>query len=208
VDTLRPRFRLRGSDLYCGFVRGVRDFQSWLAPLGMHLHNAFANRGGVEAPHAFAFKASRDLTGNDVAVCPGVQGVHEVGKDDIVCCVKTYMRDVTLQQAPVVVLPLDRQIDLGVPTRFVPVHPLTTKEIKTYVDLENRCRNELDLPKAADALHDLVHKRDYEAPALGWLTAPMTRRPRLDEDGGNPYFPHLPKSSFQLVASKRRVHGG
>ena len=199
VESLRPRFRLRGSELCGEFVRGVRNYQSWMAPLGMHLHNAFANRRGIEAPHAFAFRARSFLTDREAEDLPG--GCP----DDIVCCVKTYMRDVQLQHPPVVVLPLARQANLMAPTKFVLVHPLTAKEIETYLDLEHKCRTELDLPRAAAALHDLVHKRDYEAPVLEWLVAPVARRPRLLVDGGNPYFPHLPATSFQLVASARRL---
>jgi hypothetical protein len=163
VRQLRSRFIQRGEELVGESMRGVRDFQAWLAPLGMHLHNAFANRGGVESPHSFSFKLRRDagaelqVWGDDRQGSAGSAGSVRsdcAGDDpeDVLCCVKTYMRDTTLQQPPVVALPASRRgwVVEKEPTQVVRVRPLTAGEVESYVLLADICENELGLTQARE----------------------------------------------------------
>ena len=103
-----PQFHSRGEAFQVRRLGAVRDFKSWLEPLGCHLFNSFGTRGGIEAPHSFAFKMRQDLSLSDRRRgVPGVPGVRE-DPSDVFCCVKTYMRDQALQQEPVLTIVANR----------------------------------------------------------------------------------------------------
>ena len=207
VEHLRPRFLQRGEEMIGEFVRGVRDFQAWLAPLGVHLHNAFANRDGVESPHSFAFKLRRDCGGAESSDLPVM---HLGDPEDVLCCVKAYMRDTALQQQPVLVLRAPRKnlVREAEPRDIVPVRALTGRETDSYVELCNMCETELGLARAAQALRDLIYKREYIVPRRGWLSEPGCQRRMLPSVAGNPYFPHLPETSFALKVQRVQDPGG
>jgi hypothetical protein len=103
-----PQFHSRGDGFQARRLGAVRDFKSWLEPLGCHLFNSFGTRDGIEAPHSFAFKMRQDLSQSDRwRGVPGVRGVREDPRD-VFCCVKTYMRDHALQQEPVLTIVASR----------------------------------------------------------------------------------------------------
>jgi len=211
---LASKFTLKGEEFHVVRLTTVRDFAAWLAPLNITLSNAFANRDGIEAPHAFAFKLRRDLLPSERQWIqnprrPGVQqsrrpGVQE-SDEDVMCCVKTYMRDTDLQQAPVVVLPADRRgrVASASPINIVPMHEMAPKTVEDLLLLAQTCDTELALPRAAQALHNLVRKRVYALPTDEWLARQCPPQPSLAAVGGNPFFAHLPESSWQLVARHR-----
>jgi hypothetical protein len=211
---LASKFTLKGEEFHVVRLTTVRDFAAWLAPLNITLSNAFANRDGIEAPHAFAFKLRRDLLPSERQWIqnprrPGVQqsrrpGVQE-SDEDVMCCVKTYMRDTDLQQAPVVVLPADRRgrVASASPINIVPMREMAPKTVEDLLLLAQTCDTELALPRAAQALHNLVRKRVYALPTDEWLARQCPPQPSLAAVGGNPFFAHLPESSWQLVARHR-----
>jgi hypothetical protein len=70
--------------------------------------------------------------------------------EDVLCSVKTYMRDTTLQQPPVVALLASRcgWVVEEEPTKVLCVRPLTAGEVESYVELADICDNELGLSLA------------------------------------------------------------
>jgi hypothetical protein len=213
LANLAAKFEQKGEELRVARLTTVRDFTSWLAPLNVTLSNAFANRDGIEAPHAFSFKLRRDLLPSERAwfqnraasrrPSPGVQ-VQE-SDEDVMCCVKTYMRDIDLQQALVLALPADRcsRVAATGPANVVPMHEMGPKTIESLLLLAQMCETELDLPRAARGLQDLVRKRVYTFLVDEWLTRECQPQPSVATMGGNPFFAHLPATSWQLVARHR-----
>ena len=198
TGALRQRFAERGEDVIATVLPAVRDFQEFLWQLGRVLHNAFSNRNGIEAPHAFSFKKGALLSG---AEPQGVKDL-EVNSRGVYCCVKTYMRDRHLQDPPVLVIPAGRQLASLVPGTIVPPAPLSKEEAVTYAKLIAKC-SECDMVRAAGALQALMHQNEGTLLHLHWLLeceeVPLVTRPA----GGNPFFGHLPERSFQLVAGDR-----
>ena len=179
-------------------MSAVRNFQAWLLPLNRTLWNAFSNRQGVEAPHAFCYKKCADLSQQEQSWGVGVLGGHN---DDVMVCVKTYMHDQNLQQAPVLVLPHGRAAAIVqmVPPQVVDRLPLSEDQIRNYMKLSKMCEN-YGLHQAADAMSALVKDRSFAIPQLRWLQDRDVQVRRGNSDGGHPYFPHLPKTSFHLFA--------
>lgn len=206
LANLQGRFLQKSEVLAMERLSTVRDFAQWLEPLGLTLYNAFMNRQGVEAPHAFSFKLRRDLRASEREwlTRSGRPGVGD--DDDVFCCVKTYMRDLDLQHEPVLVLPANRRGRVGQPEPqgYVPVHEMAPKTIEQLLQIASVCELDLGMNRAAAALRDLVMQRLYCLPAPGWLGEACAARPVLLADAGNRYFPHLPQSSWRLLV---RHHG-
>ena len=125
------------------------------------------------------------------------QTLPAVGNDDdTYCVVKAYMRDVKLNQDPLLVLD---QSDIGrVRHRPSPLHALGTKQVEHYLTLAVHLEDE-GMYKAAKALRHLVHDLSYELKRLRWLEEPrqipLTIAPPIAD---NPIFPHLPATTWQL----------
>ena len=202
---LLPKARNRGEELVAVQLPVVRDFGAWLSPLRVHLHGAFMNREGVEAPHSFSYKRRRDLAATEAQMLARSPGVQEwkgpLHPEDILCCVKTYMRDPHLQQPPVLVLPHGRlPLRTPEPCQPVPLKSLTGRQIDHFLELAQLCSEKLDLPDAAKALNDHVRLREYPIVPQGWLGEPGHCH-AAPPPSSNPFFPHLPASSFQLLAN-------
>ena len=196
---LRPRLAARQEVMHSTILPAVRDFQAFVLPLGRELTNAFMNRGGQEAPHAFSYKLGKDLSHSDQRWLQGVG----VMRSAAYCCVKTYMKDLSLQQAPVEVIPAGRKVEGRVPKQIVPRTALSTDEAMHFTKLIAKCKT-YGLNEAAEALHNFIHECHGTLPRLQWLEAGgKTQCPQLDPAGGNPFFQHLPATSFKLVAANR-----
>ena len=214
VDTqLRPRIVAKGEALNTSYLTAVRDFKEWLAPLWCELSNAFASRGGIEAPHPFFFKQRKDLTYHEAkrvqmptanknpqsvpaALCPG-------SNTDVFCCVKAYMRDTQLQQYPVYCLPSVRlgRVRSPAPQTVAERKPLTKENIKDWAALATWCETPgAQMPKAAKALRDFIGDVVWTCPPLTWLTEVHREDSRAMETG-NVFFPHLPRSSWRLLST-------
>ena len=185
-------------------LSAIRNFHLWMEPLDRTVWNCWGTREKVEAPHAFTYKLGRDLGPSERAWlgesrCPEsrCQGVAD---NDVYCCVKTYMRDTSLQQAPAVVLPAGRDERLVEEPRAVcNRHPMGKKKMDNYVKLAQKLK-EHGLGRAAEAMHALVFDLTYSVPPLPWLRSgwQVDRAERGDQ--GNFFFHHLPASSWRLFA--------
>ena len=61
-EKLTGRVLEKGEEFRVEVLIGVREFWSWLAPIGITLHNAFVSREHIVAPHAFSYKLRQDLS--------------------------------------------------------------------------------------------------------------------------------------------------
>ena len=153
---------------------------------------------GQEAPHSFTYKQGRELTSSEQAWFPESRGLSV--SEDVYCCVKTYMRDTTLQQPPVLILPSDRhECVVGEPFRVCARHALGKAKVDMYTKLKNKLKD-YGLKAAADALDALMHCKKYTLPTLPWLSRGWEVERADRGDSGNYYFPHLPASSWRLFA--------
>lgn len=196
---------MQGEEVHGYILDAVRDFASWLAPLAMHFDRAFQSRAGIETPHSFAFKQRGDLTAAEQQMLApeGAEpsGVQEAASPkDVFISVKAYMRDVQLQQAPVMALPHARVARVAPePPALVPRAPMSADAIRNSLKIAALCRDTLGMPRAAAALEDLVMKRLATFEPAGWLAEPgHPDRPPLPV--GVPTFPHLPAELWRLCS--------
>jgi hypothetical protein len=133
------------------------------------------------------------------------EGVAVV-EDAVYCCVKTYMRDLRLQQPPVYLMPSARAERVTqqarAPTQIVPSKDYSETEVKHIVELIHVCRRELNLPAAASELERLIRPGQMLVPEHRWLATYSlgNMAPWLPPATRNPFFPHLPVSSWKLLA--------
>eukprot|EP00435_Cladocopium_sp_Y103_P048636 s2064_g14.t1 len=96
---LAPAFEARHEAFRVTELNSVRSFADWLNPLGVTQHGCWQTRHGIEAPHSFCYKLFK---------AAHHRWFGAARDKDVMCCVKTYMRDTQLQQPPLCVLPADR----------------------------------------------------------------------------------------------------
>lgn len=195
------RVAAKGEELVTDVLLGIRDYAAWLAPMGCGLMNAFGTRAGVEAPHAFSFKFRRDLTHADVRDVE-IPGVLQPGHpNDVMCCVKTYMRSAKLSHLPTLVIPNGRDLRVTTPEPLdvKKSYELSDDKVECYLTLAKMCEEDLEMPQAAQRLRDMVLIRKYVVPQAPWLRNPeVARLGQLEL--GEPIFPHLPAVSWRLVS--------
>ena len=198
---LTRHYEGRQEILYVEALQGQRDFAAWLQPLRTVIHNALQSRGGVEAPHSFTMKRVRDLTRMERAVGEPSEDLLAADPLDVCICVKTYMRDKTLQQSPVVLVSeVGAAALLPQPTLTRPLKPWSDAAIESYLLLAQKLRDDHGMPLAADAIDKLVRIREVRIPRASWPGA--VNPARVQEETGNPFFPHLPASSFRLLVAR------
>ena len=207
VSKLRAKVSDKGEVLIAVQLSSIHDFKSWLAPLGLELDWGFKTRQGIEAPHAFIVKMGASLSPAECAMMVQLPGNPAVEHTAVYCCVKAYMRDAKLQQPPVYCIPAERTSRVldPAPTAMVPRHPLSKNDIETFLRLARLCKEELDLPQAAEALSKLVRDRGYYQTRLTWLESFKQEHwlEALAVQTSNPHFPHLPETSWALSARLR-----
>lgn len=88
----------------------------------------------------------------------------------VYCCVKSFVRDVQLQQPPVLCLRPEQlqRLDGPFPRTLLEQRPLKEKEILDVVQLSSCCEK-YEMHRAARALKAYVRNRYYTVPALTWL---------------------------------------
>ena len=209
-EIMQPRIAARGEELVVETIEHVRDFGKWLAPLRIDLYNAFMNRHGIEAPHAFTYKMRRDLTWSEKVMMPPMYAYNEGEECDIFCCVKTYMRDRRLQQHPLRVLPASRCRAAGMvasPTTMVPRHEFPEKYITQLRELAAILRSQVyALHRGADGLDKLADGPGVPVfPSAIWLEMPAWDPRAPIVPSGNELFPHLPDSSWHLMVRFKRT---
>ena len=195
TEKMRARVAQRGEKCNAYLQRAVRDFSNWLFPIQKTLFNGFANRGGIEAAHSFAYLSRCELSDSMQQMLPAAGN-----DDDTYCVVKAYMRDTKLNQEPLLVLDQRdvSRVQESVPAAVVPLHPLSTKQVENFLTLAVHLEDE-GMHPAATALRELVHDRSYELKRLRWLEEPrripLATAPPI---ASNPIFPHLPATTWQL----------
>ena len=195
MDKMQTRITQRGEKCNGYLQKAVRDFSNWLFPIQKTLFNGFANRGGIEAAHSFAYLSRCEMSESMKQTLPAAGN-----DDDTYCVVKAYMRDTNLNQDPLLVLD---QMDAGrvqesVPSAVVPLHALGVKQVENYLTLAVHLEDE-GMHDAAGAIRQLVHDRSYQLKRLRWLEE--ARRIPLAiavPAASNPIFPHLPAMTWQL----------
>ena len=202
LEKLRAKFAAKQEVITQTSLTAVRDFIKWCEPLERSVWNCWGNRLGQESPHSFTFKQGRELTRSEQAWFDESRGLDV--SEDVYCCVKTYMRDTTLQQAPVLILPADRHERLvGEPREVCARHAMGKPKIDNYTKLKAKLKD-YGLKEAADALHALMYVRSYSMPTFPWLSRGWVVDRADRGDSGNYFFPHLPASSWKLFAGEAR----
>ena len=190
----------------------MRDFETWLQPQAVTLHGCWGNRGGLEAPRSFTYKRRHDLLAKETAMLEDTraQRVARIlaSPDDVFCCVKAYMRDKWLQQAPVLALPASR--GSRVPGRY----PITAEAVRLTAPRAAQLESiavVLERPQygmmaaaAAAALRELANLVQPLVPPPGWLAENLPHFP-LVVDSINAYFGHLPDISWHMRAKYHRI---
>lgn len=204
---LASRVEAKNEKLLVDEVQAVRDFGSWLQPMGVTLFNAFGNRDGVEAPHSFTFKLRSDLSAREAVQVSRRAGV-ESHPGDVMCCVKQYMHDLDLQQPPVLVIPTERlgRVQGAAPVAVHPRNEFSADQCRNYLKLATLLETPTyGLANAALRLREL---------ATGVIVGELARLEWLEsfsmvaEDPvaiGNPFFGHLPRSTWRLQAKFSRL---
>ena len=205
---LRERFSARNEEFYATALTHIRDFQTWLSPIGCTQYSCWNSRSGIETPHSFSYKRRRDLSGFDLKSGDPfqLQGYQQL-PTDVLCCVKTYMRDTKLQDPPVMVMSssMVQRVTTVVPMGLVARKEWSKTEMTNYMELRNRFRD-MNMPIAAEALQHLIYgTQTKEPPTSVWLALRPGAAlvPEL-VDTGNPYFPHLPARSWSMLVRLAR----
>jgi len=211
-----PHICNKGEDVRVIRLEAVRDFKSWLAPQGVKVSGSFRNRDGIETPHSFIYKRRGNLNKAELDLVQDniPRAVRYAGYDsasacpgDVYCMVKTYMRDLHYQQAPVLVLPADRgsRVQGPSPTTFhtVELGHERRKALETLAALYER--EMYGYYNAALKIRAMLQPDPPTLPRLTWLE----ESPSAPEDfpsTQNKYFPHLPESSWHMLVQFHR-HG-
>lgn len=155
-------------------------------------------RAGTPAPHCFSFQRGAALCRQYRDMLPGM-----VEPDAVYCCVKDFVRDVRLQQPPLLCLRPQQLLRLAGlwPDRLNERHPLKEKEAEDVVKLARLCRDKYEMPRAAAALQAYLTERHYSAPALTWLQ--MSRAFQPADDICSVPLPHLPDFAHRLQVTIR-----
>ena len=97
---------------------------------------------------------------------PGHQGPNAL--EDVVCCVKEYMRSIGLMHPPALVIPACRRglVTSRAPTFVLPKHPLTPEDITNYGKLAAGCAENGRYRAAAELQRRIQH---LYGPPLVWL---------------------------------------
>ena len=103
-EALRPLTEAKKEELIVEEVRHIRDFDTWLGSMGVHLYNAFVTRRGIEASHAFSYKPRSDLSTAEVDNMPRRRKRFDEHQDDVFAIVKGRMH-MTKTQPPVLAVP-------------------------------------------------------------------------------------------------------
>lgn len=205
----------KGEECKAVVLERVRDFQLWLKPLGIHVHNCFMPRLSISPPHSFAFKCRSSLTDAETnTLHPACNRGHRVDDLDVFCVVKGRMHHTNPNGPPVLVVPRQRfeWMDAPEPRHWEPVDTFDEKRINDLYNLANVLENmtadwssKFSYFRAALAVRTLaVRVGNPPPPLLGsWVAAPSAHRPPV-QDSGNVYFGHLPNMTWRMLVTFRR----
>ena len=175
-----------------------------MLPVQLTLHNGFQNRGGIECAHSFIYKSGQQLTANQkqmVVQSCGFISIHDIEAEGVYAIIKAYMRDIDLNQPPLLVLePRDAEKVFGTsPPSVVPLKPLGKKSVEAIAALIHFLKlPQYGLHAAVGALVDLRDNTAYELNSLTWLDVGRRLPIRPPEPVENAIFDHLPKITWPL----------
>ncbi len=207
-----PWAAARGEECHCTVLHRIRDFGRWLAAEGIHIHNCWMTRAGIEAPHSFAYKLRCGLTDVELRAASCVQrGVPS--DQDVLCVVKHRMHSMHPNGPPVTVLPQARFLALtsAAPTQWEGLQAFPVGRADSLREFAQWLESATEdwgpgfsYFRAAAALHELVDGHTEPPMVQGWLTEPVVQTPPASRDTGNVYFGHLPDMSWRMLVAFRR----
>ena len=195
----------RGEELSVQLVEAIRDFTSWLDPLGIKLEGAFMPRQGKPASHSFSYKVRTDLTPAEAAAWAAAPGNRRAPPhpEDVFGVLKGRMYMIKTK-TPVLALPHCRlafMINNLVPTTLLSRQPFTPREQENLQKLITIFRTMPNgyLRAAATIERLLQGAENFQIPPSPWLeTEPPAREAvHLTQ---NQYYEHLPDTSWNLVS--------
>ena len=101
---MQEHIQARNESCHVAHLEAVGNFGEWLSAARVDQYGCWLSREGVETPHSFTYKRRQDLTTREAeqvaANFKRVRGraYFPAHPHDVFCLVKTYMRDVDLQQ--------------------------------------------------------------------------------------------------------------
>ena len=205
---LASRVAAKNEDLRVEQLTHIRDFAHWLKPIDITLYNTWVSREGIDASHAFTYKLRQDLTAGEKKLMDSRQRGFHGDDSDVFAIVKPYMHTAAIKK-PVLVLPKDRadRITDRCPGVLVEEDEISTErrdEILSLADVLEQ--QQYNLKEAAKALRAMI----FEPPPpivcpAPWLSQDEAAPVAVLPDTGNHMFPHLPDTSWDLLA---RFHRG
>ena len=102
----------KGEELVCAKLDFVRNFEDWLAPLGLKLHGSFANRNKLSTTdmttvHSIYFKSRCFLfPAEKKQLLLGESRDFSSNNRDVFACFKVYMHSTSLSQPPLLIIPV------------------------------------------------------------------------------------------------------
>jgi hypothetical protein len=206
-DKLRDKVTGKGEKLLVERLACIRDFEFWLAPIGVTLFNAFVTRQGLFAPHAYSYKLRCDLS---PAERKHVSDKHRLGFDsklDVFVVYKTWMHSTDFKV--LLCLPEQRLAEVKVPApdtvlanTVLPAKRV--EELTRFAEVLRRPQYGL-VSAAAELERYVAGVVDYYVPATPWLSRAGVEKPHMSVDTGNAAFAHLPDTSWDLLAKFHRI---
>lgn len=172
-------------ELSCHLLSHVRDFNQWMAPLRIHVHNCWVSRNGTVAPHSFTFKLRIDFPTHERLGLSRPPRGQEPHAYDVFCVAKTYMSSQEPNGPPVLVVPhiyLDRlqQCPQGTCYSRSPMADARRTQLRDLASALEAFTHEWSAEhsffRAAQELRSLADGRDAVPAEDGFLEAASTPR--------------------------------
>ena len=201
----------KNEELFVEEIGQIRNFDTWLGSMGIHLYNAFVSRGGKEASHSFTYKVRSDLTAAQVQSLPRRKRQFEEHEEDVFAIVKGRMHMVKTQ-SPVLALPhcLLSSVQGLQPPQVKQVRTIPEARRKELRNLATRLTEGAEkYPHAAEVITKRLAgiAEEEEAASFECLSDPVESRQPVASTS-NQYYEHLPDTAWRLLASFRRVPAG
>ena len=210
-------FESRGEEVSATLLGEIFDFGTWLDAEGVHLHNAWKSRDGVDAPHSFCYKMREDLTAEEVQRAAVRRLQDPAHHEDVFCITKRWMHS-EIAAGPVLVLPRARLRRLRSPgpvqqkTATVQMTDQRKRELQDLAaHLESMSEDwglDFSYFRAAQALRNLAAEQLPPPVVHHWLWAPDPPRQGPLQRTQNRYFNNIPDMAWSLLARFRRLAPG
>ena len=207
-------FQDRPEEVSAALLGEIFDFGAWLYAEGVHLHNCWVSRGGVDAPHSFLYKMREDLTPEEVQRSAVRRSADPPHHEDIFCITKRWMHS-ELAAGPVLVLPHTRLARLRSPgpvQQKMATLRMTDERKRELLDLaahlESMTENwglDFSYFRAAQALRALAAEELPPPVVHQWLWAPDPVHQGPLRRTRNIYFNNIPDMAWSLLARFRRL---